>query len=29
VGAFGVYVAKSVSSPDQPLNFLVRVRRRF
>jgi hypothetical protein len=29
VGAFGLYVAKSVSSPDQPLNFLVRVRRRF
>ena len=29
VGAFGLYVAKSVSSPRQPLNFLVRVQRRF
>lgn len=29
VGAIGLYVAKSVTSPSQPANFLVRVRRRF
>lgn len=29
VGPFGIYVAKSVSRPDQALNVFVRVRRRF
>jgi hypothetical protein len=29
VVSFGVYVAKSVTRPGQPANFIVRVRRRF
>jgi hypothetical protein len=29
VGPFGIYVAKSVSRPDQAPNVFVRVRRRF
>lgn len=29
VASFGVYVAKSLSRPDQPANVIVRVRRRF
>jgi hypothetical protein len=28
-GSIGVYLAKSVSRPSQPVNFFVRVRRRF
>jgi hypothetical protein len=29
VASFGVYVAKSLSRPDQPANVFVRIRRRF
>jgi hypothetical protein len=29
LGIFGVYVAKAVSSSDEPANFFLRVRRRF